>query len=76
MFRFIKFYYGMSGSFKATTIEAEITKPATGETQFTSLPNCTITEIPLIAWSKGELVESEIPFRFAPSEVQNTQLID
>ena len=58
------------------TIEAEITKPATGETQFTSLPNCTITEIPLIAWSKGELVESEIPFRFAPSEVQNTQLID
>ena len=57
------------------TIEAEITKPATGETQFTSLPNCTITEIPLIAWSKGELVESEIPFRFAPSEVQNTQLI-
>jgi hypothetical protein len=58
------------------TIEAELTKPSTGETQFTSFPNCTITEIPLLAWSKGELVESEIPFRFAPSEVQNTQLID
>ena len=58
------------------TIEAELSKPATGETQFTSMPNCTITEIPLLAWSKGELVENEIPFRFAPSEVQNTQLID
>ena len=58
------------------TIEAEIKKPSTGETQFTSLPNCIVTEIPLIAWSKGELVEGEIPFRFAPSEVQNTQLID
>lgn len=58
------------------TIEAEIRKASTGETQFTSLPSCVITEIPLIAWSKGELVENEIPFRFAPSEVQNTQLID
>lgn len=58
------------------TLEAEMTKTSTGETQFTSLPNCLITEIPLIAWSKGELVESEIPFRFAPSEVQNAQLID
>ena len=58
------------------TIEAELKKASTGETQFTSLPNCVITEIPLVAWSKGELVENELPFRFAPSEVQNTQLID
>ena len=58
------------------TIEAEMTKHSTGETQFTSMPNCTITEIPLIAWSKGELVENKLPFRFPPSEVQNTQLID
>lgn len=58
------------------TIEAEMSKLSTGETQFTSIPNCTITEIPLIAWSKGELVENELPFRFPPSEVQNTQLID
>lgn len=33
MFKFIKFYYGMSGSFKATTIEAEITNSKT-----TSIP--------------------------------------
>lgn len=58
------------------TIEAEMRKTSTGETQFTSLPNCTLDSIPIAAWSKGELVESEIGFRFLPSEMQNTQLID
>jgi hypothetical protein len=58
------------------TIECEMTKPSTGETQFTSLPNCSLDSIPLVAWGKGELVENEIAFRFLPSEVQNTQLID
>lgn len=58
------------------TIEAELRKGSTGESQFTSLPNCTLDSIPLAAWAKGELVENEIGFRFAPSEVQNTQFID
>ena len=58
------------------TIEAEMTKPATGETQFTSLPNCTLDSFPIAAWGKGELVENEISFRFLPSQMQNTQLID
>lgn len=58
------------------TIEAEMTKKSTGETQFTSAPNCTLDSIPIANWSKGELVEYEIGFRFNPSELQTTQLID
>lgn len=57
-------------------IEGEMTKRSTGETQFTSLPGCTFDEYPLAAWGKGELVENEMAFRFLPSQVQNTQLID
>lgn len=57
-------------------IEGEMTKRSTGETQFTSLPGCTFDEYPLATWSKGELVENDMAFRFLPSQVQNTQLID
>jgi len=58
------------------TIEAEMVKPATGETQFISMPDCTFSSLPLATWSKGELVENELEFRFLPSAVQNTQLIN
>ena len=58
------------------TIEAELTKHSNGDTQFTSLPNCTLDSIPIAAWGKGEVVENEIGFRFLPSQMQNTQLID
>lgn len=58
------------------TIEAELTKKSTGETQFTSMPNCTLDSLPLVAWEKGALVENEIGFRFLPSEVQTPQIID
>lgn len=57
------------------TVEGEMTKLSTGETQFTSMSGCTFDEIPLAAWGKGELVENELPFRFLPSQAQNTQLI-
>lgn len=57
-------------------IEGEMTKASTGETQFTSLQGCTFDSLPLLAWSRGEVVENEISFRFLPSQVQNTQLID
>lgn len=58
------------------TIEAELTKQSNGDTQFTSLPYCTLDSFPIAAWGKGELVENEIGFRFLPSQMQNTQLID
>lgn len=57
------------------TIEAEITKPSTGETQSETLNGVTFDSLPLSTWGKGELVTNELPFRWLPSSSQFPQLI-
>ncbi len=56
-------------------IEAEITSDATGETQSQTINDVTFDTIPLGTWEKGALVTNELSGRFAPSELQVTQLI-
>lgn len=58
------------------TIEAELTKPSTGETQSVTLAGVTFGSLPLTAWSKGELVSNELEFNFLPSASNFPQLID
>lgn len=58
------------------TIEAEITKTATGETQSETLSGVTFDSLPLSPWAKGELVANELSFRFIPSSSVFPQIID
>lgn len=57
------------------TIEAELTKPSTGETQTETLNGVTFDSLPLSTWGKGEVVTNEMSFRFTPSAAQFSQLI-
>lgn len=57
-------------------IEGEITKVATGETQFMTLNGCTFDSLPLAQWAKGELVANEMAFRFMPSQSIMNQIIE
>ncbi len=57
-------------------IECEITQPATGEVQFTTLNNVTFDTLPIAAWAKGELFEPSMNFRFTPSDTIISQYID
>lgn len=58
------------------TIEAEITKRSTGETQTETLNNVTFDSLPLSTWAKGEVVTNELSFRFTPSSSMIPQIID
>jgi hypothetical protein len=57
------------------TIETELTKLATGETESGTVGGVTFDALPLQAMSKGELVTKELSFRWMPSQSSFTQLI-
>lgn len=57
-------------------IEAEIVSDATGESQIMTIPGVTFDAIPLANWTKGEVVTSEMAFRFPASKIQFSQLIN
>lgn len=61
---------------KRFTIETELTKLSTGETESGTIGGITFDELPLQALSKGELVTKELSFRWMPSQSSFTQLID
>ena len=58
------------------TIETELTKLATGETESGTIGGVTFDSLPLQAMSKGESVTKELSFRWMPSQSSFTQLID
>lgn len=58
------------------TIEAELTKPSTGESQSVTLSGVTFDSLPLATWSKGEVVSNELSFVWLPSASNFPQLID
>jgi hypothetical protein len=58
------------------TIETELTKPATGETESGTIGGVTFDALPLQNLAKGELVTKELSFRWMPSQSSFTQLID
>ena len=58
------------------TIEGELTRRSTGEKEAYSIPGVTFDTIPLATWSKNELVEKDMAFRFPPSQVVVTSIID
>ncbi|MCM1338797.1 MAG: phage tail tube protein [Muribaculaceae bacterium] len=57
------------------TIEAEIEKDATGETQIMTIPGVTFDAIPLADWEKGAVAKADMSFRFPPSQVVFSQTI-
>lgn len=57
------------------TIETELTKPATGETEAGTIGGVTFDNLPLQNLAKGELVTKELTFRWMPSQTSFTQLI-
>ena len=57
------------------TIETELLKPATGETESGTIGGVTFDSLPLQNMSKGELVTKELSFRWMPSQSSFTQLI-
>ena len=57
------------------TIETELTKPATGETESGTIGGVTFDSLPLQNLSKGALVTKELSFRWMPSQSSFTQLI-
>ena len=58
------------------SIETELTKPDTGETESATINGVTFDSLPLQNLSKGELVTKELSFRWLPSQSSFTQLID
>ena len=58
------------------TIETELTKLATGETESATIGGVTFENLPLQAMSKGELVTKELTFRWMPTQSSFTQLIN
>lgn len=58
------------------TIETELTKLATGETEAGTIGGVTFDSLPLQNLVKGELVTKELSFRWMPSQTSFTQLID
>lgn len=57
------------------TIETELTKLATGETEAGTIGGVTFDSLPLQNLVKGELVTKELAFRWMPSQTSFTQLI-
>ena len=57
------------------TIETELTKLATGETEAGTIGGVTFDSLPLQNLVKGELVTKELSFRWMPSQSSFTQLI-
>jgi len=57
------------------TIETELTKLATGETEAGTIGGVTFDSLPLQNLVKGELVTKELSFRWMPSQTSFTQLI-
>ena len=57
------------------TIETELTKLATGETEAGTIGGVTFDNLPLQNLVKGELVTKELSFRWMPSQTSFTQLI-
>jgi hypothetical protein len=57
------------------TIETELTKISTGETESGSIGGVTFESLPLQNLVKGELVTKELNFRWMPSQSSFTQLI-
>ncbi len=73
----VKLFNKLKGKRSARfTIEAELTKRETGETQMETLNNVTFDSLPLSTWAKGEVVTNELSFRFTPSTTMTPQLID
>ena len=58
------------------TIETELTKLSTGETESGTIGGITFDSLPLQNLSKGALVTKELSFRWMPSKSSFTQLID
>lgn len=58
------------------TIEGVIEKDATGEYEIVTIPGVTLDSIPLATWEKGAVAKSDISFRFPPSQVTYSQLIN
>lgn len=57
------------------TIETELTKLSTGETESGTMGGITFDSLPLQNLVKGELVTKELSFRWMPSQSSFTQLI-
>jgi hypothetical protein len=57
------------------TIETELTKLSTGETEAGTMGGITFDSLPLQNLVKGELVTKELQFRWMPSQSSFTQLI-
>lgn len=57
------------------TIETELTKISTGETESGTMGGITFDSLPLQNLVKGELVTKELSFRWMPSQSSFTQLI-
>lgn len=57
------------------TIETELTKISTGETEAGTMGGITFDSLPLQNLVKGELVTKELSFRWMPSQSSFTQLI-
>ena len=57
------------------TIETELTKLSTGETESGTIGGVTFDSLPLQNLVKGELVTKELSFRWMPSQSSFTQLI-
>ena len=57
------------------TIETELTKLSTGETEAGTIGGVTFDSLPLQNLVKGELVTKELSFRWMPAQSSFTQLI-
>lgn len=57
-------------------IEGELTKRSTGETEMHTINGVSFDAIPIATWNKGELVNKEMAFRFTPSSLITTDMID
>lgn len=58
------------------SVETELTKLSTGETEAGTIGGITFDSLPLQNLAKGELVTKELTFRWMPSKSSFTQLID
>jgi hypothetical protein len=65
----------MANPFARFTIETELTKLSTGETESATIGGVSFESLPLQNMSKGELVTKELSFRWMPSQSSFTQLI-
>lgn len=65
----------LANPFARFTIETELTKLSTGETESATIGGVTFESLPLVNMSKGELVTKELSFRWMPSQSSFTSLI-